>query len=1168
MRRISLLASLTTTAVLLLALCSPAAAQSLLPNGSFEQGTGAAPAGWTLVGKGAWLRGVAHSGKRCLMVEGNGADTIYWRYDNPPVQPGRVYIFGYWYRTDPDAKRGSIVSGLNCVNDDHGLTPDWRQVRFAFMTPTKLPEDGYLRLGVWTTKGRAYFDDVELLPAQAINRREGTLELGDGERVDGTNYTFSHNFGGFGNTYARPLYQFTADFNSNRWVFIPGRYVVYRHSLPGAKITGATVTVNVNYYTAGTCIVEASRDGKTWHRIAAASKLGELSAKVPDVLLSAAELYIRLRSPGQGESKRPDSAPGSFQVNRYMFSATLDRDLGAHEGATAFLALKQKASDVAVKIQRLTSTPGRVSASLAVTNNGPAGRFTLEIVPQRDGRELKPAATEATVGTGSTRTLTATLDLAEPGEYAINLRLRRNGHVVMLADAGGLTVPELWDASFGYLISSDQSADLWWCEGSWKVARERPAPKRRNPRMYVEACRDEYEPVQLVVRPRRQLTGLRVQITDLHAPGGATIPADEIEIKQVEYVYIKRPTDRFGAKGWWPDPLPPVKGPLTAAPDRNLPLWLVVHVPRLARPGVYDGAVTLMADGGWRATVPLRLRVFSFSLPREFHIQTALGLSQGNIWRYHNITAPEDEPLRRKVWDLYMQNWREHHISPYQFWIKGFEVKISGFDWSGGRLDRTTAHSGKQCIVVIDDGPGNPSASPAKRIPVDRTKPYLLRFWAKTKTDGQEFMVTLGQFQAGGRWIPYNNIDLAFRGTTQWKKYEVTIPPSRFNPKTVEVDVSLRGSRWVSDGSTTGTTWFDDVYLGVAPDGPNLLPDPSFEKTPDQVDVTIDWTEWDRQARKYLDGYHFNSFRLPIMGLGGGRYPNYNKGRFGPFEFGTPEYERLMGKYLRLIQDHLEKNGWLRKAYVYWYDEPGTRDYPFVVERMKLLKRLAPKLTRMLTEQPEPPLYGYVDLWCPVLHAYRPERCQARQQLGERVWWYVCCGPKAPWLGLFIDHPHTDMRAWLWATWKWNVEGCLIWTTNWWTAWRLFGSKYQNPWEDPMSYTSGSVPGRVSYWGNGDGRFLYPPNRKAWHDQQTKYIEGPVDSYRWEQLRDGLEDWEYMYALQELVRKRGSAARDAARLLKVPDEIMGRNAIEFTHKPTPILQHRRKVAEAIERLMR
>jgi hypothetical protein len=115
---------------------------------------------------------------------------------------------------------------------------------------------------------------------------------------------------------------------------------------------------------------------------------------------------------------------------------------------------------------------------------------------------------------------------------------------------------------------------------------------------------------------------------------------------------------------------------------------------------------------------------------------------------------------------------------------------------------------------------------------------------------------------------------------------------------------------------------------------------------------------------------------------------------------------------MRQLQEHLRQRGWLRKAYIYWYDEPEEADYPFVRRVNEQIKRAAPDLTVMLTEQPEPPLIGAVDLWCP-LTAFVPLHAIAeRRKAGEEVWWYVCTGPRAPYVGLFIDHPrHGDARV-------------------------------------------------------------------------------------------------------------------------------------------------------------
>ena len=105
---------------------------------------------------------------------------------------------------------------------------------------------------------------------------------------------------------------------------------------------------------------------------------------------------------------------------------------------------------------------------------------------------------------------------------------------------------------------------------------------------------------------------------------------------------------------------------------------------------------------------------------------------------------------------------------------------------------------------------------------------------------------------------------------------------------------------------------------------------------------------------------------------------------------------------------------------------------------MEEIKRAGPKLRRMLTEEPGEALFGAVDLWCPVLHNYKPEDCQARQKQGEQIWWYVCTGPKTPYPTLFIDHDAITMRIWLWMSWQSRVPGTPVVTRTYWEAYAGF----------------------------------------------------------------------------------------------------------------------------------
>ena len=337
--------------------------------------------------------------------------------------------------------------------------------------------------------------------------------------------------------------------------------------------------------------------------------------------------------------------------------------------------------------------------------------------------------------------------------------------------------------------------------------------------------------------------------------------------------------------------------------------------------------------------------------------------------------------------------------------------------------------------------------------------------------------------------------------------------------------------------------------------------------------VVIDWAEFDVAAKKHLDGGKFNAFQFPIEGLGGGTFYERSVGEFGGFKYGTPDYERLWSDYAMQIESHLKEKGWLKQAYVYWFDEPDKKDYEFVNERMDRIKKHAPGLTRLLTEQVEPELIGHVDLWCALTPQWTPKLAQERRKAGEEAWWYICCGPKAPYIGEFTEHPASEMRVWAWQSWQYGVQGILIWETTYWSSSTAFPDSLQDPWKDAMAYVSGygTPKGAKQFWGNCDGRYLYPPRRDP-NVKQGPCLDGPVSSLRWENLRDGVEDYEYLYMLNQQVervkgRADGKLIAEARALLVVPESI-SKDSTHFTFDIRPVMEQRRKVATMIEKLQR
>jgi hypothetical protein len=335
----------------------------------------------------------------------------------------------------------------------------------------------------------------------------------------------------------------------------------------------------------------------------------------------------------------------------------------------------------------------------------------------------------------------------------------------------------------------------------------------------------------------------------------------------------------------------------------------------------------------------------------------------------------------------------------------------------------------------------------------------------------------------------------------------------------------------------------------------------------------VDFAKFDQAAAKWLDEYRFNTFQLPLQGMGGGTFHSRHPGELAGFKEGTPEHARLFHDYLSQVERHLRERGWLNQAFTYWFDEPDPKDYEFVVEGMKRLKAAAPGIKRMLTEQPEPALRGHVEIWCGLTPEWTPEKVKACRDAGEDVWWYICTGPKAPYVTEFIDHPGTELRLWPWQSWQYGVRGILIWATIYWTSPLAYPEPtLQDPWADPMSWVSGygNPVGYRSPWGNGDGRFLYPPRRDP-NKSTEPCLDGPITSIRWENLRDGMEDYEYFWLLKQAVEHAEASkaprklVQQARALLTVPTEV-SKDLTHFTTDPWPMLEHRDKVAKMIERL--
>ena len=992
--------------VLVTLFASAAAAQTIpIPNAALAEGD-SKPAGWTLFGDGQWHKDAA----ACLSVNGKGDDDAAWLSAPLPLKPDTLYRLRFEAR-GPGASGGTPTSGTPFANRDLGdIGPDWAAFDTVFTTPRAIPEgQSCLRFGQWHERGEVAFRSPKLCVAQAVYARQGDLALGDGESLDGNAYAFSAPFGGPSRNHSRPLASYTCTYNTDRWVFSRGTEVVYCHRLAGRKITAAEVTASVTWYAYGELVVEAGTDGKTWQPLGTVKKLDTAVLAVPASLLPTEALWVRLRAfSNEPELQKRGMA---LQVGGYGLKATVDGLKAKLAGQTRFAAIKAADPQLDVAIEDLgDGLPYQQNQiEVRVTNK------TKEVVHSRCALSVRGKKAGQVDG--------EVWDVY-PGEHLFRWHyIVGPGRNTIAFSPGGLEaevdidVNDLYQASFGMALpATSKEVPLWWCSDGWKVSRTRPAPKKKDDALALSSAKNGTAAAQVVVRPEKALKGLTAKAEALKGPGGAVIPAEAVEILRVQYVNITQPTDATGCVGEWPDPLPPLKGPIDCEAGKNQPLWVRVKVPADAKAGTYTGRIALEAEG-WKAEAPLKLEVYDFTLPDRMTCQTAFGFDVATVWRYQKLEKDAD---RRAVLEKYLAVLAAHHISPQD------------------------------------------------AAPLDPFK----------------------------------------------------------------------------------VTW---------PDKKTLVP-------------AIDWAAWDAAVGRAIDRYHFNSFTVPIVGIGGGTFESRVEPELLGFKETSPEYKAAFAAYARALQEHLREKGWLKYAYVYWFDEPADKDFPFVMNGFKKLKEAAPDIRRMLTKEPREALVGGPNLWCPIENEFRQPPADERMKAGERFWWYVCCGPKAPYPTLFIDHPATELRVWLWQTWQRRIDGVLIWSVDWWTSDTAYPDPAhpQDPYADPASWTAGyGIPkGTKNLWGNGDGRFLYPPESAADAHPAGPVLEGPVESLRLEMLRDGIEDYEYLAILRGLVAKLPEEKRaEYAALLDVPAEIT-KDATTFTKDPGAMERRREVVARAIEALMR
>ncbi|HUX97374.1 MAG TPA: glycoside hydrolase domain-containing protein [Bacteroidales bacterium] len=231
----------------------------------------------------------------------------------------------------------------------------------------------------------------------------------------------------------------------------------------------------------------------------------------------------------------------------------------------------------------------------------------------------------------------------------------------------------------------------------------------------------------------------------------------------------------------------------------------------------------------------------------------------------------------------------------------------------------------------------------------------------------------------------------------------------------------------------------------------------------------------------------------------------------------SPGFNKKVKSYLSAVESYFRKNGWRdRLVFNSPIDEPNTmKDYEETRKYAELVHAAVPGIPFLATESPvsDNPdwgtLRGYVNNFCVHGNSLNdPEVKQAlreEQAKGGEATWYISCDQAYPQPNYFIDAPVLDPVMVPWITERYKMNGILYWAANFW-------NQTPDPWLDPVTYISG-FDCSDGYVLNGEGSLIYPGDHAKRYTGQPDVV-GPISSIRFEMLREGIEDYEYIWMLK------------------------------------------------------
>ena len=316
-----------------------------------------------------------------------------------------------------------------------------------------------------------------------------------------------------------------------------------------------------------------------------------------------------------------------------------------------------------------------------------------------------------------------------------------------------------------------------------------------------------------------------------------------------------------------------------------------------------------------------------------------------------------------------------------------------------------------------------------------------------------------------------------------------------------------------------------------------------------QTDVRVEWglispsadgKGWDTSLFEKFVDIAFNAGLRAVQFAAAGRH---TKPQLEPGSV-TEAVEDNMGR-LAAVQQLVVKRGWQGRVLTSLADEPFIVHEKSYRALLKRVREIAPDVE--VIEAIETDDIGDLDIFVPKLshlNLWWPKFEELKRQ-GRTIWFYTCCHPMGRYPNRFLDQPLVDARELHWISYLYGLDGYLHWGLNWFTANEdPYTEKGANPWALPQ----------------GDSQVAYPGK------------DGFVGSLRLSAMRDGLQDYEYLWTLEHglrAIKGRLGESVDWIDPRQRPLELCHRVVQSFydhSRDPQVLLDTRKAIADEIEGL--